>query len=136
MASRSTEYRRKKRAAELGVSVDELPDMRGKHGNHVRGQAHPRWQDGTAKSEHGYIRVNVGKSHPLADPNGYAYMHTLVVVASGVAVGRDDVVHHLNGDKTDNRLENLHLTSRSDHGKTHDPDVRRDSAGRYTYGPA
>lgn len=44
---------------------------RGKHGNHPRGPAHPRWNNGRMLSDEGYVKVRVGRDHPLADPNGY-----------------------------------------------------------------
>ncbi len=79
-----------------------MPDGRGRRGKHRRGSSHPRSKNGISISEHGYVRgQQVGKSHPLADPNGYAYLHQLVVVVD------DEVVHHRNEDKADNRLENL-----------------------------
>ena len=122
---------REERARKLGVSVDDLPDGRGRHGNHVRGSRHPRWSGGRAKSEHGYLRIFVGKAHPLADPNGYAYEHHLVVCSAlGRLLAADEVVHHRNGDKLDNRLENLEVLARSEHHSLHIGTRERDDCGR------
>ncbi len=67
MVCRSTIYRRRKRAEALGCLVDELPETRGKHGHHATGPRNGSWADGITKSSHGYLKVNVGIGHPLAD---------------------------------------------------------------------
>jgi hypothetical protein len=68
----------------------------------------------------GYPKVRVGKDHPLADPNGYVYEHTLVMVtALGRSLADGEVIHHKNRDKTDNRIENLELMPRAEHIKLH-----------------
>lgn len=105
---------------------------RGRHGNHVRGSAHPRWNDGRILSAHGYVKVRVGERHPLADSNGYAYEHLLVWVAAGFGrLGDDETLHHVNGDKQDNRIENLRCLARAEHNRGHNAMRQRDAAGRF-----
>jgi hypothetical protein len=50
----------------------------------------------------------------------YAYAHHISYwTAFGVTVLPGQVIHHLNGDKMDNRIENLDLTTSSEHSKMH-----------------
>ena len=84
-------------------------DRRGRHGNHTRGPQHYLWRRGL-ESSHGYTKVRVGKGHPLADPNGYAYEHLVVWVSAGRPRPKsNELLHHKNEDKGDNRLNNLEL---------------------------
>jgi len=46
--------------------------------------------------------------------------------------GSDQVVHHINGDQTDNRPENLEIMTQAEHAKLHDPERERDMLGRFT----
>jgi hypothetical protein len=123
--SRTTYYRRKKRAEELGCDIMDVPDGRGLHNNHVNSSMHYRWNDGRMIADGGYVKIRVGKSHPLADSNGYAYEHTLVWVSAGDSLLQGEVLHHINGDKTDNRWENLQRMTKEEHNKLHLPE--RDS---------
>lgn len=83
-------------------------------------------------SEHGYVKVRVGRVHPLADPNGYAYEHLIVWAAAGRALpGPDELIHHIDEDKTNNRIDNLELKTRSEHAIHHNADRVRDVNGRF-----
>jgi hypothetical protein len=93
---------------------------RGKHGNHVRGPNSPRWNKEKMIASNGYVKLRVGKDHPLADPNGYAYEHLVIWISAGNPMPkRDEVIHHKNEQKADNRLQNLELKKRVDHSISH-----------------
>lgn len=93
---------------------------------------HHRWNLGRLVSRHGYVKIRVGRGHPLADPKGYAYEHLVVWCSAGRAKpGPGETLHHRNGDKSDNRLGNLELITRSAHGAMHSAQRRRDASGRF-----
>jgi len=120
--SKSTYYRRLKRAQELGCGVMDVPDRRGTHGKHLKGSTHYRWNEGRLMTRNGYVLLRIGRAHPLSDPNGYAYEHTIVWASAGnLPPGCLRVLHHKNGDKSDNRLENLQELTKAEHNRLHLP---------------
>jgi len=66
------------------------------------------WKGGRSVASNGYILVRVGTGHHLADIRGYAYEHRLVAEQKlGRPLRRGEIVHHLNGIKSDNRPANI-----------------------------
>lgn len=78
------------------------------------------WKGGIKKDSGGYILVK-SNSHPFANNSGYVLEHRLVMEQHlGRTLLQTEVVHHINGDKTDNRIENLMLFSNhSEHRKAY-----------------
>jgi len=67
------------------------------------------WKGGKFKTTDGYCRV-VLKGHPRADVRGYVFEHLLVMENYlGRPVDKNETVHHKNGVRNDNRIENLEL---------------------------
>lgn len=68
--------------------------------------------DGTRREmPGGYIRV-MHRGHPMASAKGYVPEHRLIMSEHlGRILLDTETVHHLNGDRSDNRIENLELWS-------------------------
>lgn len=67
------------------------------------------WKGGKRKTTKGYIQVLM-PNHPRADSSGYVMEHIAVwEEKTGINVPHNCCIHHLNGDKSDNRIENLCL---------------------------
>jgi predicted Rossmann fold nucleotide-binding protein DprA/Smf involved in DNA uptake len=84
------------------------------------GLANPNWRGGRSVASNGYVLVRVGVGHPIADVRGYAYEHRLVASMSlGRPLAETEVVHHRDGNKQNNSLENLDVLSHAEHRVEH-----------------
>lgn len=76
------------------------------------------WRGGRSLKD-GYVILRMPE-HPNAFPNGYFPEHRLVMEKKlGRYLEQAEVVHHINGNKQDNRIENLVVTTHHLHGKEH-----------------
>ena len=71
------------------------------------GERNPNWRGGRTVASNGYVLVKEPES-PMADARGYVYEHRLVMSRFlGRPLNKNEQVHHKNGNKLDNRLDNL-----------------------------
>lgn len=96
--------------------------------NPMIGKEHGSWKGGIVKHEKGYTLIRK-PNHPFCKGNGYIFEHRWVVEQH---IGRylkvNEIIHHINGIKNDNRLENLVITNNTEHCHKYDahhPGVNR-----------
>ena len=78
----------------------------------------------------GYLRINPPVGHPIAKTGKGILEHRLVMErVLGRYLKTDEVVHHKNGNKTDNRIDNLEILSRRQHVAEHQKVTTRNCRG-------
>lgn len=83
------------------------------------------WNGGRSYHK-GYVYI-LNKDHPRASGKGYVPEHVLVmeefigrnIINSGENKPQDEVVHHINFNRSDNRIENLQIMTVSEHATLH-----------------
>ena len=89
-------------------------------GNRERvGKDASNWKGGRRKLSTGYIHI-YAPDHPNSPKSGYVMEHRLVMEKHlGRYLDHNEVVHHINDIKDDNRLENLQVMPRGTHVQHH-----------------
>lgn len=88
------------------------------------GKNNSMWKGGIIKAGGGYIKI-LNPEHPYSN-RGYVLEHRLVMEKSlGRYLNKNEVVHHLNHNKKDNRIKNLKLMSKIAHDTMHLKEVKR-----------
>ena len=82
------------------------------------GENAANWKGGIEKHKRGYL-LQYAPNHPNAI-NGKVMQHRLIFEKHiGRYLEKNEVIHHINENKTDNRIDNLELMNRSTHAKYH-----------------
>ncbi len=102
-----------------------------------RGSNHPQWLGGRV-TKHGYMFIWLPLDnffYSMADKTHYVPEHRLVMAQNlKRCLQRWEVVHHINGIKTDNRIENLELCTNGFHHIEHTKGYRDGFLKGYTDG--
>jgi hypothetical protein len=120
-----------------------LASKKGKLGSGLRGKKRVFTQD----HKNNISKSRLGKGMGISwKPNGYAeitmgehkgkLLHRLKMeLQLGRELATEEIVHHIDGNKANNRIENLMIMSRADHSRHHALELNvnrnRDAIGRY-----
>lgn len=85
----------------------------------IAGKRSRNWRGGVTRKATGY-RLEYAPDHPVCDADGYVLQHRLVMERElNRRLSPKEHVHHINGDKLDNRPCNLAVLTPAEHAKVH-----------------
>lgn len=90
------------------VEIGEIPEVR-----FSKKENHPMWKGGRRLNQHGYIEILLDKDDPfydMANLVGYILEHRYVMAKHlNEILSNEYSIHHIDGDKTNNKIDNLEL---------------------------
>lgn len=128
-SDKSIEYHLKKNGYKLRsrsealmgrVATDKMRETARRLGKLRIGENNPTWKGKVNRGKNGEYLAVRKPDHPFATKCGYVMEHRLVMEKLlGRYLSVDEDVHHINGNKKDNRIENLMVMKKSEHTRFH-----------------
>lgn len=107
-----------KKAYKLGFRKDEKIEFENRSNARKREKS-SSWKGGRKKTKSGYVMLLIPEHH-RADKNGYVMEHIVIFEReTGIEIPDGCCIHHINGDKSDNRISNLCMMTRKGHISFH-----------------
>jgi len=95
-----------------------------------RGEEAAHWKGGIKRDKDGYV-YRYRPDHPYATSQGYVYEHRLVLEEYlGRYLEPEEIAHHCNEVKNDNKIENLDITLRREHPVIHFKGKKREQISK------
>ena len=95
----------------------------GEKAKRLKGMKPPNWKGGRMQDRYGYIWIRLSPDSffaSMVNKHGYISEHRLVMAKHlGRCLHRWELVHHKNGNKSDNRIGNLELVLAGQHIRDH-----------------
>jgi len=84
-----------------------------------KGNKNSQWKGGRRIDKSGYVLI-YSPLHPNRDKDNIVREHRLIMESKiGRFLKKGEIVHHMNDNKSDNRIENLQLLTKIEHAKLH-----------------
>lgn len=104
------------RLKEYKIKIRNLKEARKVSPLH-KGKNAYNWKGGRFINKDGYILI-LFPNHPHKTTGDYIFEHRLVMEKKlGRYLKSNEIVHHINGIRNDNRIENLYIVNRKNHEK-------------------
>lgn len=84
----------------------------------IRGSKNGHWKGGVHHRADGYILVRIGVVKRSTKGAKYKLQHRLVMEKHlGRPLLKNEIIHHINGNRSDNRIKNLKIMTQSEHAR-------------------